>query len=71
MIKDNEWCLKEVAKLLAIVTQESDTGWIHRNYVEEKLMSILNGVGISLHTLLIPVADKYYENRNNLEQDDE
>lgn len=57
-MKSNEWYREEVAKLLAIVKQDDNRDFIHKDYLDEKLSRILHEIGIGIHPTLKPVVDK-------------
>ena len=65
-MKQAEWYVKEVAKLFAIALQDPDDGdgTMHKQYLNEKLERILNGIGIRIHPSLKKPVEKLLEKYN-------
>lgn len=60
---DEEYYIKEIVKLLAIVEQEPNDGRMYRSYVKEKLERIIHGIGIEIHSSLESWVEDYIKNK--------
>ena len=55
-----EWHKREISKLLAIINE--GTGFIHRDYLREKIKQILKGLSIKIHPNLKEKTERIYFN---------